>query len=673
MGARGSSASRYEGEFVPLSFLASVLPALRNGYHRNVSLKIDLLEQDVLLESLPLDQPIELGRRDKSDPIQKTPFLTTSPSGGRRWVVADLDSRAFPRKVCLVEPLPNGRLRVTNIHSTNEELFLTDGQQLKPGNSAEISVPATLTLPEGFALSIFSEDELKTIQRVPAKSDDWQDAMQSILGSHPSHDNPLIQEVTPLSSTLTNWSLPAGQGSEQLEVATVLAWIEHAIAALQCPVTSSKYFSGIAQAVANIIDMDRAEVILWNGERWDMSPDRRYVRPNVKTEIDMPSESILRRALQTKQVAVHPDVNNATEIVSGSLQDLHTAIASPILDVLGEDKQQNPILGVLYADRRQGFMSNRPATVLDAEQKLVAILSTAVAASIARMKREQLVTKYQQFFSSKVTDAISHKPELLDGEKAEVSVLFCDIRGFSKATEKIGPKAAMGWVRDTLSELSSIVLDSDGVLVDYVGDEMFAMWGAPEKTDDHAFRAAFAAKRMMDRRTELNERFASILPSKFDFGIGLCTGEVWVGNTGSKQKFKYGPMGQTVNMGSRIQGLTKQWGVATLMDEETAKCLPSDIPRRRLCKAIVVGMDSAIELYELMSDGPDNETLIQRYEQALGLFESGQQFREAVKAFGELIQAFPNDGPSMVMLVRSVNELVSPSSSFTPIWSAKSK
>ncbi|MFN7732772.1 MAG: adenylate/guanylate cyclase domain-containing protein [Pirellula sp.] len=638
-----------------------------------MSLKIDLLEQDVLLESLPLDQPIELGRRDKSDPIQKTPFLTTSPSGGRRWVVADLDSRAFPRKVCLVEPLQNGRLRVTNIHSTNEELFLTDGQQLKPGNSAEIAVPATLKLPEGFTLSIFSEDELKTIQGESAESGDWQDAMQSILGSHPSLDNPLIQEASPLSPTLTNWSLPSGEGSEQLQASTVLAWIEHAIAALQCPVTSPKYFWGIAQAVAKIIDMDRAEVILWNGENWDMSPDRRYVRPNIKSEIDMPSESILRRAFQSKQVAVHPDTDKEPDTVSGSLLDLHTAIASPILDVLGEEKLQNPILGVLYADRRQGFMSNRPATVLEAEQKLVAILSTAVAASIARMKREQLVTKYQQFFSSKVTEAISHKPELLDGEKAEVSVLFCDIRGFSKATEKIGPKAAMGWVRDTLSELSSIVLDSDGVLVDYVGDEMFAMWGAPEKTDDHAFRAAFAAKRMMDRRAELNERFASILPSKFDFGIGLCTGEVWVGNTGSKQKFKYGPMGQTVNMGSRIQGLTKQWGVATLMDEETAKCLPSDIPRRRLSKAIVVGMDSAIELYELMSDGVDNDTLIQRYENALRLFESGQQFREAVKAFGELIQEFPNDGPSMVMLVRSVNELVSPSASFTPVWSAKSK
>jgi len=638
-----------------------------------LSLKLNLFEQGVLLEVMLLDQPMELGRRDKTDPAEKTPFLTNSAEGRKRWVVADLNSRGFPRKVCLLEPLPSLRLRVTNIHSTNEELFLTDGQQLKPGISAEISTPAVLKLPEGFHVEVFYEDELKTIQAPGKMEDTWQQAMQSILANSTLVPQPLDSSAAALSATLTSYSGPSRSDSEPIEVSTVLGWIEYAIAALQIPVTSPKYFSGIAQAVAKIIDMDRAEVILWNGSTWDYSEDRRYTRLQSNQEFGGASDSLLRRALESKQVVVYPDPNSNPFAASGSLLDLHTAIASPILDGLAEDGKENQILGVLYADRRHSPTSNRSAIVLEPEQKLVAILSTAVASSIARRKREQLVTTYQQFFSSKVTEAISQNPMLLEGEKADVSVLFCDIRGFSKATEKIGPKAAMSWVRDTLSELSSIVLDSDGVLVDYVGDEMFAMWGAPEKSDDHAFRAAFAAKRMMDLRAGLNERYASILPSKFDFGIGLCTGEVWVGNTGSQQKFKYGPMGQTVNMGSRIQGLTKQWGVSTLMDEETAKHLPSDMTKRRLSKASVVGMDSAIELYELMSNEQASEDLILRYSEALQLFESGQNFREAVRAFGELIQTYPEDGPSMVMLVRSVNELVSPSPQFSPVWSAKSK
>jgi adenylate cyclase len=469
--------------------------------------------------------------------------------------------------------------------------------------------------------------------------------------------------------TLTGFS--ASKGVEgQIDVPTVLGWIERAIAALQCPVTSPNYFSGIAQTIAGIIDLDRAEIILWDGEHWEFSDARRYVKPGLPYECDPPSVSLLRQALLTKQLAIHPNPNRNTESLSESLVDLHTAIASPILDVLDDGKQ---ILGVLYAARRRTADLQRPATVLEPEQKLVAIVSTAIASSVARMKREGLVTKYQQFFSPKVTQAISQNPGLLEGEDADVSVLFCDIRGFSKVADAIGAKAAMSWVSDTLSDLSAIVLESDGVLVDYVGDEMFAMWGAPEKSFEHAFRASMAAQAMMGMRRTLNERYAGKLPSKIDFGIGVCTGPARVGNTGSRQKFKYGPMGRTVNMGSRIQGLTKQWGVSTILDETTVSYLPSDMPIRRLCRARVVGMDGDIGLHELMADGDANPELIAGYAQALALYESGQNFREAARAFGELVQRFPTDGPSLIMLVRAVNELVTPSPQFSPIWTATNK
>lgn len=675
----------------PVFYLHSSRPSPQpSGFPRIVSLKLNLLEEGVLLGVLPLEQPLEIGRRDKTDPARSTPYVAVGADGRQRWVIADLDSPRVPRKVCLLELVSTHRIRVTNIHSTNHELFLTDGQQLLPGSSAELAIPALLKLPEGFSVEVRGEDELATISVPRERADPWQQAMNSIMGTMVGHDaarggghpegsgiagqrgTDIGTDRGSVSSTLTHFSGPAGGSSDQIQVGTVLNWIEYAIAALQCPVTSSLYFSGIAQAVAKIIDMDRAEVILWNGEQWEYSEDRRYVRSGMTMPCDPPSESLLKKALATKQVVVHPDPNTQPSQFSGSLVELHTAIACPILDGLGEESS-NQILGILYADRRHAKGLHRPATVLEPEQKLVAILTTAVASSIARRKREQLVTKYQQFFSPKVTEAISHNPSLLEGEEADVSVLFVDIRGFSKATDVIGPKAAMSWVSDTLSELSSIVLDSDGVLVDYVGDEMFAMWGAPDKSYEHAFRAASAAKSMMSLRTALNERYAGILPHGVDFGIGVCTGTVWVGNTGSKQKFKYGPMGRTVNMGSRIQGLTKQWGVTTLLDDASAACLPSDIPIRRICKASVVGMDGHIDLFELMGDEDSNQELIERYGQALQVFESGANFREAVRAFGELVQRFPNDGPSLVMLVRSVNELVTPTTPFSPVWSAKSK
>jgi len=333
----------------------------------------------------------------------------------------------------------------------------------------------------------------------------------------------------------------------------------------------------------------------------------------------------------------------------------------------------NSIRGVLYADRQLDNNQKR-SRILEPEQKLIEILAMATASSLARMKRETEVTKYQQFFSPKVTDAISRNPKLLEGDDAEVSVLFCDIRGFSKATDIIGAEKAMEWISDTLSELSAIVLDSDGVLVDYVGDEMFAMWGAPDPSHDHAFRAAMAALAMMDLRARLNERYGSSIPGGVDFGIGICTGMARVGNTGSRQKFKYGPMGRTVNLGSRIQGLTKQWKVSTLIDEVTASRLPVDIAKRRLCQAQVVGMEGHTNLYELMPLGfLKAKELSEGYSLAITLFESGDDFRGAAKAFGDLVQTFPTDGPSLIMLVRSVNELVEPSKTFSPIWNAQTK
>ena len=177
----------------------------------------------------------------------------------------------------------------------------------------------------------------------------------------------------------------------------------------------------------------------------------------------------------------------------------------------------------------------------------------------------------------------------------------------------------------------------------------------------------------MALRRDLSERYKDSIPGGVDFGIGICTGPARVGNTGSKQKFKYGPMGRTVNLGSRIQGITKYWKVSTLMDAETASYLPTDVLRRRLCKAKVVGLEGALDLFELMpNDSPDNSELCTAYGHALELFESAK-FREAVRAFGELVQRFPNDGPSLIMLVRAVNELVEPSQSFSPVWTAKNK
>ena len=172
---------------------------------------------------------------------------------------------------------------------------------------------------------------------------------------------------------------------------------------------------------------------------------------------------------------------------------------------------------------------------------------------------------------------------------------------------------------------------------------------------------------------ELSDQWKETIPEGFAFGIGLCTGAAHVGNIGSKQKFKYGPMGSTVNLGSRIQGLTKHWRVQTLMNEETALRLPPSFPKRRLCQARVIGIQGSVTLYELGSNYDGSQEVLWRdYEKALLSYEIGEH-REAAQAFSDLAKRYPKDGPSLMMLVRAVQELADPHEHFDPIWVAPSK
>ena len=643
----------YRGDFLPI-----------------VSLNVTVARNGSRVYQTTVDATVEIGRRQVGEPME--PILYQSPTGQWRLIIAELELRTVPRSLVRLDPNGENQWRITNLHKS-ATIAIPGSKLMASGESAAIELPSTIQLPDGLSLTLQLTESASIVDSGSSHSKvgvDWAESI-SALGVKPYRFPSQDSAANPF--TLTRFSTQGGVAEKtKTEMEVVLNWLEQVASAIQQPVSSVDFYSGIARAAASIIEVDRAEVILWDGKKWDFDSSRQFVSPRVSADrLRAPSASMLKRVLATKQIVIYPNPNESVQdFPSDSVQLLHTAVACPILDI-GEGG--NEIIGVLYADRELN-MGRQCGIVMEAEQKLIAILATAIASSIARRKRETLVTKYQQFFSPKVTEAISRNPALLEGEDVNVTVLFCDIRGFSLTTDLIGPQAAMKWIGDTLSELSAFVLKSDGVLVDYVGDEMFAMWGAPESAPDDALRSVLAAREMMALRKLLSERYKDSIPGGVDFGIGICTGPARVGNTGSKQKFKYGPMGRTVNLGSRIQGLTKHWKVSALMDAETAKSLPPDLLQRRLCKAKVVGLDGASDLFELMpTDSPQNAELAAAYTKALELYESGSQFREAVRAFSELVQRFPTDGPCLLMLVRSVSELVEPSTHFSPVWHAKSK
>jgi adenylate cyclase len=278
----------------------------------------------------------------------------------------------------------------------------------------------------------------------------------------------------------------------------------------------------------------------------------------------------------------------------------------------------------------------------------------------------------EQFFTRELYQELEARPQLLQPRDAEITVLVCDIRGFSRISERLGPARTVEWISDVLTELSECVLGQRGVVVEYIGDELMAMWGAPAEVADHPARACAAALEMLVRLPALNRRWEPLLGEPTAIGIGVNTGMARVGNIGSRYKFKYGALGNTVNVASRVQGATKYLGTRLILTRSTHERLGAGFTARRLCRARVVNIAEPVDLYELSGNDTDGGELRRQYEQALALFEVGQ-IRTAIRMLGNLLNDYPDDGPSPILLSRAVSHLAQDRKCVDPVWELPGK
>ncbi len=331
----------------------------------------------------------------------------------------------------------------------------------------------------------------------------------------------------------------------------------------------------------------------------------------------------------------------------------------------------------LYGECREDSLTHKTGRITKLEAMLVELLASSVATGLARIEQEKAAVeadvRFKQFFTPELSRQLTANPDLLKGRDSEVSLLFCDIRGFSRISERLGPGGTVEWIGDVMGALSDCVLAHRGVLVDYIGDELLAMWGAPEEQADHALLACRAALDMLNTLSKLNARWQEKLGEPMSLGIGVNTGIARVGNTGSRHKFKYGPLGNSVNLASRVQGATKYLRCRLLITESSKNRLDDTFFSRRLCKVRVVNIEQPVNLYELAPEGtPGWLNLKSVYEEALVHFEE-QRFREAGRCLGTLMISHPNDGPSLILLARAVNLMVEAPEEFDPVWELPGK
>jgi adenylate cyclase len=386
------------------------------------------------------------------------------------------------------------------------------------------------------------------------------------------------------------------------------------------------------------------------------------------------SDTILDKVLaerRTFRLVPEHDLGSGRPV---SLDNVKSVVAAPILDRDGE------VIGALYGDRRT-VRENR-LEITEIEAVLAEMVACGIAAGIARVNEEQDALKaraqFESFFTPELARQLELEPDLLDGREAEITVMFCDVRGFSRISHRIGPRETVAWTSDVMARLSDCVSAHGGVLVDYIGDELMAMWGAPQQTPRHAELACRAGLEMLRTLPEINRLWKERIGDATAIGIGVNSGKAFVGNTGSHRKFKYGPLGNTVNLASRVQGATRQVNSAMLITDMTHTALTGqqsggDLRTRRLCQARVVNISEPVQLYEVdAGDRPRWDELRTLYEEALAMFEAGD-FAKSARILGNLMADHPEDGPTLRLLARAVNALATGPDPSHPVWEFDSK
>jgi adenylate cyclase len=433
---------------------------------------------------------------------------------------------------------------------------------------------------------------------------------------------------------------------------------------LQSAAGSSDFFQRAAHAVVDLVGLDSGRVLLLEQGEWKEQGVQAEAR--LTAERWQPSQQVLGKVLEEKRTFWQLP-GAATQ----SLVGVKAVVAAPILDRHGQ------VIGALYGERRRQASEVSPRPISRIEAMLVEVLASGVAAGLARVEEEKTALRarvqFEQFFSPNLARQLADNPALLKGRNSEVSILFCDIRGFSRISERLGPAGTTRWVSDVMEALSECVWQQEGVVLEYVGDEIRAMWGAPDHQPQHAQQACRAGLAMLARVPKLSEFWQPVVGEPLKLGVGIHSGPAWVGNVGSQRKFKYGPQGNTINLASRVQGATKYLKVNMLITRDTQAQLDSGFASRRLCRVRVVNIAQPVDLYELVeADVPGWSELKDGYEKALDNFEN-KNFSQAAHLVSKMLLDHPHDGPSLVLMSRIVQGLVEESAAFDPVWELPGK
>lgn len=261
--------------------------------------------------------------------------------------------------------------------------------------------------------------------------------------------------------------------------------------------------------------------------------------------------------------------------------------------------------GSWYAFSRERFL-------LDPTFPIIAVIAVYLTVTSLTYWREERARSYihkafDRYLSPELVKRIASDPRQLElgGEERDMTVMFCDIRSFSRISESLDPRSIIRFLIGFLTPMCDILLARKATIDKFIGDAIVAFWNAPLDDPDHHANAARGALGMIERLKELNRDMPGKAdqpwPGEVKIGIGLNAGPCCVGNMGSAQRLSYSLIGDTVNLASRIEGLTKYYGVAIAVGGAMRRALPG-FAMVELDRVRVVGREAPEDVWVLLGD-----------------------------------------------------------------------
>ena len=277
--------------------------------------------------------------------------------------------------------------------------------------------------------------------------------------------------------------------------------------------------------------------------------------------------------------------------------------------------------------------------------------------------KERIKDMFGHYVDPRIVQDLIDKPSLTEpgGERRVMTVFFSDIAGFTRIGERLTPGGLVGLINAYLTEMSEPIRVENGVVDKYIGDAIMAYWGPPfVAADEQAARACRAALDSLDRLAAFGRRVPEIVglrqdAPEIDIRIGIATGPMVVGNVGSDVLKNYTLMGDTVNLGSRLEGACKAYGLRILIAEETRNMAGGAIEAREIDSLAVKGKNEPVRIFEPMALGGQlddaNSRLKEHFEIGLAAYRA-QDWDGAEAAFRACRGAVPEDAPSGVFMER---------------------